>query len=1068
MENIKINTEEAKMFLSEMFNNKTQGYIEFRLIATGKQGKVEQKYYESLDEINWKNIEQKNQQGYNIYYGVGIRKICNGTKKDILQIPAIWVDLDSKDFAGDKSNILKVYKEKLPEKLHPTHIVDSGNGYHLYWLLQKPEEINNADDITRIESYTSGLAEYLGGDHTQDVSRVLRLAGTINVKNPDNPKPCKLVNRNGKQALTLSDFDSYRKNIVAGKSMDVHFDDANIKIIDIKQIGISSKMQQLIIDGWTEGSEYKSHSETDQAVIIALLGAGHNDDTIRAVFSNPEWKIGNKYRISGDKYLAHSVSNGKAYLFAKKPQAETTTATKPVALSEEDLESFNNINRDCDHEIKGDMNNYLYERMANRCEFIKYCQDKPKEIAEPLLYAVISNLSKYENGEWAILNFARGNIELSENRLEAIIKYATKNIFPATCNYIRQNGFKGCPEAGCGVRCPAGLSRAWIHIEEKRYWKEKDKNNKTVEYPISNFVIIPRERIRMIETREEHVKADIIYNTTGEMTGFSFGPDTWISKQKFKQALKGRLELLYKGTDDDLQDIKRILTFYNIPIKQATKTLGFHKVEGEWVFVCNDGAIDKSGSRTDLVFHQEEARIRCHLLKAESLTHTDLENITKILFEINDPSVIIPLFGWCFACFFKERIFHILKQFPILIVHGPAGSGKTSTFQNVILPLFGLPEHIDNIGMQTKFTFMRDIASSNTIPKVYDEHKLSKLPERQRNIISELIRSIFNNQSGSRGTADQRQIEYFYTAPVAILGEQGTIEVAHRDRIIDTFWSKEKRKTKPEYTINFEKLKKLNLSGLGKDILIWSLQQDNKLLEETFVEELRKVSDQLEDRIKQNTAYVRFGLRMYGMYLEQNGINMDIASKLELADQIQLENLGDKDNHKSVVDEIMEQIIIIISQANVGDYYLQKAFDYEISKNGLLRLDVNLAYPKFRKWANDYKWDGEVLDKSSFVKQLQKEKYFVKHTTARYGLRFGKAYVLDLWSMRHLDGVEEIINPGGLESVTKPKEIKPVPKPEPKSEQEPELNPEVKAQIERFLKEDAEASGQGTVTEDDF
>ena len=60
----------------------------------------------------------------------------------------------------------------------PTIVVDSGNGYHLYFKLSR--EIN-ALDLKELEAY---IVNRLNGDpQTKDLARILRIAGTINPRN---------------------------------------------------------------------------------------------------------------------------------------------------------------------------------------------------------------------------------------------------------------------------------------------------------------------------------------------------------------------------------------------------------------------------------------------------------------------------------------------------------------------------------------------------------------------------------------------------------------------------------------------------------------------------------------------------------------------------------------------------------------------------------------------------------------------------------------------------------------------------------------------------------------------
>lgn len=86
--------------------------------------------------------------------------------------------------------------------------------------------------------------------------------------------------------------------------------------VSLEALRVSRPIQQLIVSGWAEGGPYPSRSELDMAVILALLGAGHSSDEIRAVFTSPVWRIGEKYREpdAGDRYLDHSIANARGRL----------------------------------------------------------------------------------------------------------------------------------------------------------------------------------------------------------------------------------------------------------------------------------------------------------------------------------------------------------------------------------------------------------------------------------------------------------------------------------------------------------------------------------------------------------------------------------------------------------------------------------------------------------------------------------------------------------------------------------------------------------------------------------
>jgi hypothetical protein len=75
-----------------------------------------------------------------------------------------------------------------------------------------------------------------------------------------------------------------------------------------------------------EGARVGQRSEADQRVITCLLARGASHEEIRAIFRNPAWNIGAKYREKGrdgDRYLLRSIANARAWL---REQAEELSA----------------------------------------------------------------------------------------------------------------------------------------------------------------------------------------------------------------------------------------------------------------------------------------------------------------------------------------------------------------------------------------------------------------------------------------------------------------------------------------------------------------------------------------------------------------------------------------------------------------------------------------------------------------------------------------------------------------------------------------------------------------------
>ncbi len=202
--------EDANLLLSALFIDFADCYIEIRLLDKGRP--PIQLFYPSIATIRWDLIRQKNSEGYNCYFGVCLRKVQKGDKSSVASISAVWADVDAKNFSGGKPEALAQLK-KLPPYLFSSVIVDTGHGYHLYWLLREAELIESPQDILRLEAYMKGLALTLHGDSTSDLSRVLRLPGLVNQKDTKNPYLCHTVHWEPEKRFTPIDFDDYHEEI---------------------------------------------------------------------------------------------------------------------------------------------------------------------------------------------------------------------------------------------------------------------------------------------------------------------------------------------------------------------------------------------------------------------------------------------------------------------------------------------------------------------------------------------------------------------------------------------------------------------------------------------------------------------------------------------------------------------------------------------------------------------------------------------------------------------------------------------------------------------------------------
>lgn len=122
----------------------------------------------------------------NVYFGVH-PTAAPGTKyersknESIAAVNCLFAEWDAKDFGGDKGKALTHITVYLT--IPPNVLIDSGGGYHGYWLLNKPFLIQTDQDRARIDALQKAWVQLTGGDNgAKDLARVLRVPGTFNHK----------------------------------------------------------------------------------------------------------------------------------------------------------------------------------------------------------------------------------------------------------------------------------------------------------------------------------------------------------------------------------------------------------------------------------------------------------------------------------------------------------------------------------------------------------------------------------------------------------------------------------------------------------------------------------------------------------------------------------------------------------------------------------------------------------------------------------------------------------------------------------------------------------------------
>ncbi len=521
-----------------------------------------------------------------------------------------------------------------------------------------------------------------------------------------------------------------------------------------------------------------------------------------------------------------------------------------------------------------------------------------------------------------------------------------------------------------------------------RYWRSKGDNT----YPLTNFIFEP---IEMIESEEETQLTANLITTRGEVFRLTFMTTDFANQQKFKNLLnKNTIALTYLGGDGDLELLKAFVSELKWEKKRGVKAMGIYKHEGRLVFVSKDGAIEKGGLSVENIVQLDKYKsIESSILSCDPLTKDKLTELGGLLMSYNEPAKAISIIAWAAGCFVKEHLRAEGIKFPHMFLIGEAGSGKSTTLERVLLPLFS-ETRVTAATQVTAFTLMKESSSSNIIPLPLDEFKPSKMDRMKIGVLYNHFRDAYDGHEGVRGRADLSVITYDLAAPLIVAGEESADEAAIRERSIELLFSKKDLKNS-EHRMAFNRImvNADSISDLGRTLLNVALTIDSETAAAWYAEGRKLFNSELPSRVVSNLACCYAGLKLLEklcsvyncQWNEVFPYKIDVCVRyLEFAAKDYLLDGGT--NNLSIVEQTFE----IMARMKLDPTVYYKIED------GKLYLWLTPVYDLYTKYRKDYAIVGEVLTYAQFKKQLQHSEYFVEsNAQKRIGSEKRRVWVID-------------------------------------------------------------------------
>lgn len=691
----------VKEFFQALFEG-TEGYIEIRPIDCKK--KVKQHFYSITDIDRLIADLASDSLSYfkdtNVYFGVCPRRERKGKEENVRQLNALWVDIDCETMKEKVKALKKLERFELPASI----IVSSGHGLHCYWLLNELYLIENRENKLTAKGYLKGLALALNADSTFDLSRILRVPGTKNLKNPHNPLPVEIIEFNTSRRYELSKFEQYKVNVeeVRGE-IEVTLD----KIPD-RFWRVLEEKEKLRATWEGKRPDLKDPTRSAYDMSLADLSAsyGFSKGQIAAILTAAPYN--EKKRLTR-KYLSHTIAKatrrkeekvavGKdskptileepqnleklPHTYTEKPKLEEDKAAEPDALKELLAKYW---------EAAGQRDELALGIAAYLCKL-----DWPWAMTRGLLNAVGRTTSdeemneclrvlktayrKWQTGE-AIAGCEKLKDILTATDLGKLEELAKERRIPAEVRMIDK--IRCQPRTGQNGKRPFIVDRE-VCDAVVRDLKEKGRFLQVEGGPCYWFDDAER-KVMAIDSRMMETVLDVRYG---------INPADRLIRNVIASL---RTETLTHGEDARVYRLAHYNVKNNVLYIYAGQGL-VYKLNGQKILIQNNG--------NDGVFFQDIEKEACW--KADFDNPRDpFETLIKGLSFASGEGVVlalryqgIVLWLWLRPLFFEE----IQPTKPILVLTGDHGSGKTTALRRILYVLSGPGGEVSSVKDEQAWT----------------------------------------------------------------------------------------------------------------------------------------------------------------------------------------------------------------------------------------------------------------------------------------------------------------------------------------------------------------------------
>jgi hypothetical protein len=529
----------------------------------------------------------------------------------------------------------------------------------------------------------------------------------------------------------------------------------------------------------------------------------------------------------------------------------------------------------------------------------------------------------------------------------------------------------------------SSMRPASIIVQDNCYYLVRGKSKEISKKILSNFIIIPKELL--VLEGSDCLFCTVVTNQNITYENIMIENSDWHTKTRLLKAI-GHQDCSFFGSDNDVQTLCSDINM-NMPIrKSGTKVIGL--IDKVWVTEGVNISVDGKASDITIVPYQKGSDAFYHNIGYEVIDEEAYRKLMNDFYnnitQINNSETILPMIGWNFSAPLKPIIMDYKGSFPLMFVHGSQGSGKTSTAR-LFMRMHGYKEDKPQMCDIKPFPMLKLLSSTNAIPVFLDEFKVKDMRQDSTDNLLRFMRKSYDGEVETKGRQDQTVESYELQAPIVVMGEWSINQPAIKERIVFPRFSNI-MKSSLHMQNAFNNIVDLPLEAFMPRYIEFLLKLD---IHHYYDVANRYVKKQLKEktvapRIVHNLTVMMLGLKLFLMYGKQLRVQTPhLDLKQLVASQLKEITGTDSGLVRSAVDQLIEELGFMWmkneKQITYNVPWWKKA---TVKDKDVIAIQFNKVFPEFKEYAKRTNYEGDLLDKESYMKMFKECDYIEEKSHA--------------------------------------------------------------------------------------